>query len=1161
MVAIRLHGAPRVLALATTLAVSITCVNPETPTGSNGDVVKNPVATIVVSITATTIDKDETAKATAELRDASQNILSDRVVTWSSNNPSAVRVDATTGDITGLAEGLVDIVATSEGVNGRGSMSVHRKVASVNTALGASALFVRGHTTAVATPLAKNGEPLSRPVSWSSSNTVVATVDGTGAVTANGAGTAMISATCEGTTGQAFLSVSAIPVASLSVTLNASTLTVGSTTAANAVARDVDNNVLTGRAVTWSSSNAAVASVSASGIVTALSAGSANIIGVSEGVTGQASVTVTLAPVASVTVNLVSGSLSVGQTTSASAVMRDASNNVLTGRAVTWSSDNTAVATVNASGTVTAVSVGSANIRATSEGVTGQAGITVSLVPVASVTVTLASGSLVIGQTTSATAVTRDAANNVLTGRAITWSSTNTAVATVNASGVVTAVAGGSANIRATSEGVSGQAVVAVALVSVSSVTVTLASGSLNVGQTTSASAVTRDAANNVLTGRVVTWSSSNTAVATVNASGTVTAVGAGSANIIATSEGVTGQAGITVTLAPVASVAVTLAAGTVAIGQTTTASAVMRDASNNVLTGRAVTWSSDNTAVATVNSSGVVTAVSVGSANIQATSEGVTGQAAVTVSPVPVASVTVTLADGSLFAGQNTTASAVTRDAANNILTGRSITWSSSNTAVATVNASGVVTAVSVGSANIRATSEGVTGQAAITVSAVPVASVTVNLGSASINVGQTTTASAVTRDASNNVLTGRVVTWTSSNTAVATVTASGTVRGITAGTANIVATSEGVSGQTGITVVFVPVASVTVSLGSASLAVGLTTTASAVTRDASNNILTGRVVTWSSSNTAIATVNASGTVTAIAVGAADITALSEGVTGSATFTVTAAPPTPTLAWASDWHTATGTSNAAKNDGGKWDLSVDGGGPTNRLEVVSATGLDFPSGMANVLKVLNRFTNWQNDYWNVLVQNGWQLPAIGGSITFRLYFRYNIGAGTGGDHLHAVQTGPPGNCPYTAELLFGRATATTFDFSLATYGGTSSGGGNAHEWQLNFPLNREVTYRIEEQYIRQGTNTWKAHARLYDSSNNLIASDANFADTYGSGTNLATYSGNITSGTDCFRNKMIGFPNQNGGSDDAAHQHIYYGGFAVSLNGWIGPYVAGESP
>ena len=278
-----------------------------------------------------------------------------------------------------------------------------------------------------------------------------------------------------------------------------------------------------------------------------------------------------------------------------------------------------------------------------------------------------------------------------------------------------------------------------------------------------------------------------------------------------------------------------------------------------------------------------------------------------------------------------------------------------------------------------------------------------------------------------------------------------------------------------------------------------------------------------------------------------------------------TAQPPRPPaspkgrLVFASDWSTATGTSNKAKRDGRKWDLSVDGGGPSNRLEVVRAVGLGFPTGMANVLKVLTPYTNWEKYYWNVLVKNGWALPAVGGSLYFRLYFRYDVGAGTGHDHLHTVQTGPPGNCPYTAELLFGRVSPTTFTLSIANYGGSSSGA-NGHEWLVKRPLSRAQTYRIEEQYIRTATNSWKVHARLYDSRNNLVASDADFQESYGAGT-LASYSGSITSGTDCLRNKMIGFPNQNGGSDDPAHQHIYYGGFAVSLTNWIGPYVVGEKP
>jgi hypothetical protein len=138
-------------------------------------------------------------------------------------------------------------------------------------------------------------------------------------------------------------------------------------------------------------------------------------------------------------------------------------------------------------------------------------------------------------------------------------------------------------------------------------------------------------------------------------------------------------------------------------------------------------------------------------------------------------------------------------------VLTGRTVTWSSSNTGVATVNASGNVTAVAAGTASVRATSEGQTGSATITVTApppAPVATVTVSPATASVPVGQTVQLSAVTRDAGGNVLTGRVVTWSSSNTALATVSGSGLVTGVAAGQATITATSESRTGQSVVTV-----------------------------------------------------------------------------------------------------------------------------------------------------------------------------------------------------------------------------------------------------------------------------------------------------------------------------------------------------------------------
>lgn len=85
-----------------------------------------------------------------------------------------------------------------------------------------------------------------------------------------------------------------------------------------------------------------------------------------------------------------------------------------------------------------------------------------------------------------------------------------------------------------------------------------------------------------------------------------------------------------------VASVAVALPKPAIFIGDTTTATATAKDASGNVLTGRAVTWSSDNGSIATVSTGGVVSAVSAGTASITGTSEGKTGTSTITITPVP---------------------------------------------------------------------------------------------------------------------------------------------------------------------------------------------------------------------------------------------------------------------------------------------------------------------------------------------------------------------------------------------------------------------------------------------------------------------------------------------------------------------------------------------
>jgi uncharacterized protein YjdB len=299
----------------------------------------------------------------------------------------------------------------------------------------------------------------------------------------------------------------------------------------------------------------------------------------------------------------------------------------------------------------------------------------------------------------------------------------------------------------------------------------------------------------------------------------------------------------------------------------------------------------------------------------------GVSDTATVTVTPAPVAAVSVAPSAATIAVGATAQLQATTTDSAGNVLTGRAITWASNNAAVATVSGSGLVTAVGAGSATITATSEGQSGAASITVSSVPVASVAVTPTTVSLQTGQTAQFTATPKDASGNPLSGRVVAWSSSDTTIATVSASGLATARAAGAATITATSESKSGTAAITVTAVPVATVAVTPPSASVQVGQTLQLTATTKDANGNTLTGRAVAWSSSDTTIAKVSTSGLLTARAVGAATVTATSESKSGTAAITVTPPPPPGTH---TGWYvTTSGSSSGSGTAASAWDLAT----------------------------------------------------------------------------------------------------------------------------------------------------------------------------------------------------------------------------------------------
>ncbi len=475
-------------------------------------------------------------------------------------------------------------------------------------------------------------------------------------------------------------------------------------------------------------------------------------------------------------------------------------------QAVEWSSDNAAVATVDAgSGEVTLQGVGTATITATSTFDTSKSAtitLTVSAAP-AVTSVTINEGDQT--KDPSASAFTLTAAVEVVGGadQAVEWSSDNAAVATVDAgSGEVTLQGVGTAAITATSTfDTSKSATITLTVSAAPAVT----SVTINEGDQTkdpSDSAFTLTAAVEVVgnAAQTVTWSSSDHTVATVAESGEVTLQAVGTAAITATSTFDTSKsATITLTVNPAPAVnSVTINEG----DQTkdTSDSAFTLTAAVEVVGGadQAVTWNSSDLTVATVAESGEVTLKGVaGTAAITATSTFDTSKSAtitLTVNPAPaVTSVTINEGDQT----KDPSASAFTLTAAVEVVgnAAQTVTWSSSDLTVATVAESGEVTLKGVaGTAAITATSTFDTSKSAtitLTVSTAPaVNSVTIDGGDQTKNLSD----SAFTLTATVEVVGGadQAVTWNSSDLTVATVAESGevTLKGV-AGTAAITATS----------------------------------------------------------------------------------------------------------------------------------------------------------------------------------------------------------------------------------------------------------------------------------------------------------------------------------------------------------------------------------
>ena len=462
-----------------------------------------------------------------------------------------------------------------------------------------------------------------------------------------------------------------------------------------------------------------------------------------------------------------------------------------TDKAVTWKSDNEAVATVDANGVVTAIAVGEANITATTtDGTNLSASCKVTVIPTLAETITLNQTAVSLKATETA-----ELSVNILpattTNKAVTWKSQNEAVATVDANGVVTAIAVGETTITVTTaDGSNLSATCKVTVVPTPAASITLNTTAVTLKATETAT-LTTTILPATTTNKAVTWKSDNEAIATVDANGVVTAIAVGEANITATTtDGTNLSATCKVTVEQTFASSISLDKTSISLKATEseTLKATILPATT---TNQAVTWKSDNEAIATVDANGVVTAHEVGAATITATTtDGTNLSASCTVNVIhtQASSITLNMTEVSLKALETAELSVEILPATT---TNKVVTWKSDNEAIAKVDANGIVTAIAVGETTITATStDGSNLSAYCKVTVIPTLanSITLDKTEVSFKANETVTLTPTILPATT---TNTVVVWTTTDEKVAVVDANGVVTAIGVGEATITATT----------------------------------------------------------------------------------------------------------------------------------------------------------------------------------------------------------------------------------------------------------------------------------------------------------------------------------------------------------------------------------
>ena len=663
-----------------------------------------------------TLEKGATEKLVATV---SPSDATNKNVTWSSENSNIASVDSN-GNVTAKAKGITKITATIGDYSANCNVTVTQPIEGIE--LDKTALDLeRGDTeklTATVTPENADGD---KTVTWSSNNPNIADVDQNGNVTAVNKGNAIITAavgdktdTCNVTVGVALQSIS---INKTEITLNkdtSETLTVSY----NPIDTDAD------KTVNWTSSNTAVATVDEQGKVTAVGKGTATIKAIVGDKEDICEVTVVI-PLQSISIKS-STQIQYGQ--SEKLVVTYNPIDTTDDTTVIWTSSKEDVATVSTDGTINAVGVGTATITArVGDNITSTCEVTVLPVPLNSISIKEQNIELVKGETKELTVLYNP--ENTSDNKTVTWTSDKEDIVKIDG-GTITAVGAGKAIITATVGNISATTTVNVN-VPLESITLNKQELILNKGNTIDVDIIYNPVDTTIE--KVEDWKSSDTSVVTVDENGIITAQGRGTAYITATVAGKEATCKVTVN---VPLTGIDLKAETELIkGQTE--KLVVKLLPEDTTENPEMVWTSKNPEVADVSNDGIVTAKKEGTAEIVVKVGNFEKTCIVTVKEIKIDTIEINVPDFELGLGRSQTLGVIINP--NNTTDDKTISWSSSDDSIVSVDEYGKVTAKGYGTATITATVGDKTATVDITVVEIPIGTITVDVENSKVNIGDT--------------------------------------------------------------------------------------------------------------------------------------------------------------------------------------------------------------------------------------------------------------------------------------------------------------------------------------------------------------------------------------------------------------------------------------